>query len=64
MAQILLGALNVWLGEHAGLVVAHLTLGTLLWATVVYAALSWSPGARRGASPIRAARTEARPAPA
>ena len=28
----LLGALNVWLGEHAGLIVAHLMLGTLLWS--------------------------------
>ncbi|MGH2589581.1 MAG: COX15/CtaA family protein, partial [Actinomycetota bacterium] len=36
--QILLGALNVWLGEHGELVVAHLTLATLLWGTVVYAA--------------------------
>ena len=36
-ARSLLGAINVWLGEHAGLIVAHLTLGTLLWATVVYA---------------------------
>jgi heme A synthase len=40
IAQVLLGALNVWLGEHAALVVAHLTLGTLLWANVVYAGLA------------------------
>jgi heme A synthase len=40
VCQILLGASNVWLGEHPGLVVAHLALGTLLWATVVYAAVS------------------------
>ena len=33
--QVLLGALNVWLGdEYAALVVAHLTTATLLWATV------------------------------
>jgi heme A synthase len=38
LAQILLGALNVWLGKHPALIVAHLTMGTLLWATVVYAA--------------------------
>jgi heme A synthase len=38
--QILLGALNVWLGEHPVLIVAHLTLATLLWATVVHAATS------------------------
>ena len=36
-AQILLGAANVWLGKHAGLIVAHLSLGTIVWATVVYA---------------------------
>jgi heme A synthase len=39
-AQILLGAMNVWLGKHGALIVAHLTLATLLWATVVYAAVS------------------------
>jgi heme A synthase len=38
--QILLGAMNVWLGKHPALIVAHLTLATLLWATVVYAASS------------------------
>jgi heme A synthase len=38
--QILLGASNVWLGEHPGLIVAHLTLATILWASVVYAAAS------------------------
>ena len=38
--QILLGALNVWLGKHPWLIVAHLTLATMLWATVVYAAAS------------------------
>ncbi len=33
-AQVLLGATNVWLGEHSALVVAHLALGTLLWVLV------------------------------
>jgi heme A synthase len=42
-AQVLLGALNVWLGEHAGLVIAHLIVGTLVWASVVYAALELVP---------------------
>lgn len=42
-AQILLGALNVWLGKHAGLIVAHLTLGSILWATVAYASISLVP---------------------
>jgi len=36
-AQILLGAANVWLGKHAGLILAHLSLGTIIWATLVYA---------------------------
>jgi heme A synthase len=38
LGQILLGAANVWLGKHAGLILAHLTLGTLVWATAVYGA--------------------------
>jgi heme A synthase len=33
-AQVLLGAMNVWLGEHEALIVAHLTVGTLLWVTL------------------------------
>jgi heme A synthase len=31
-AQILVGALNVWLEEYEILILAHLALGTLLWA--------------------------------
>ncbi|HEX3262150.1 MAG TPA: COX15/CtaA family protein [Solirubrobacterales bacterium] len=38
--QILLGAINVWEGKHPGLIVAHLTLATILWGTVVHAAVS------------------------
>ncbi len=34
LAQVLLGAMNVWLGEHETLIVAHLTVGTILWLTV------------------------------
>jgi heme A synthase len=47
LAQLLLGALNVWLGEHAALVVAHLTIATLLWGTVVVIVcrLAWAPAA-------------------
>ncbi|MDP9189345.1 MAG: COX15/CtaA family protein [Actinomycetota bacterium] len=33
--QVLLGALNVWLGEHATLIVAHLVTATLLWSTLL-----------------------------
>jgi heme A synthase len=40
VCQILLGAVNVWEGKHAWLVVSHLTLGTILWGTVVYATSS------------------------
>jgi cytochrome c oxidase assembly protein subunit 15 len=48
-AQIALGALNVWLGEHAGLIVAHLSVGTLLWATLAYATASLVPVPARAA---------------
>jgi heme A synthase len=41
--QILLGAINVWEGKHPGLIVGHLTLATILWGTVVYAAASLMP---------------------
>ncbi len=43
VGQIALGAANVWLGEHAGLIAAHLMLGTFLWSTVVVAATSMLP---------------------
>jgi heme A synthase len=39
VAQILVGALNVWLDEYEALIVLHLALGTLLWSTVVGIAL-------------------------
>jgi heme A synthase len=43
--QVLLGALNVWLGEHAWLIVAHLATATLLWAAVISIAyrVAWLP---------------------
>ncbi|MBA2545757.1 MAG: heme A synthase [Solirubrobacterales bacterium] len=34
-SQVLLGALNVWLGEHATLIVAHLMTATVLWGTLL-----------------------------
>ena len=34
--QVLLGALNVWLGEHAWLVIVHLAVGALMWVTLFY----------------------------
>jgi cytochrome c oxidase assembly protein subunit 15/protoheme IX farnesyltransferase len=35
VAQVLLGAVNVWAGEHAWLIVAHLAVGTLLWIALI-----------------------------
>jgi len=43
VGQIALGAINVWAGKHAGLILAHLALGTTLWATVVYARATLMP---------------------
>jgi len=51
--QILLGALNVWLGKHGELIVAHLTVGTLLWGTVFYAAMELLPVPAAGRMPQR-----------
>jgi heme A synthase len=59
LAQILLGALNVWLGKHAELVVAHLTMGTLLWGTVVYAASEVVPARELRRAGLGAAESEA-----
>ena len=39
LIQVLLGAVNVWAGEHAWLIVAHLAGGALLWITLVLFAL-------------------------
>lgn len=63
-SQILLGALNVWLGEHGELVVAHLTLGTLLWGTVVYATMELVPVPGPRAVRVMRAGTEASATPA
>ncbi|MGA8217607.1 MAG: COX15/CtaA family protein [Solirubrobacterales bacterium] len=59
LCQLLLGALNVWLGEHGVLIVAHLATASLLWATVVSIAfkLAWLPSP--APSPERAPRGEA-----
>ena len=43
VAQIALGAINVWAGKHAGLIIGHLALGTALWSTVVYAGATLLP---------------------
>jgi heme A synthase len=59
LGQLLLGALNVWLGEHAVLVVAHLTTATLLWGCLLLIAfrLAWAPAPATQSS--RAPRAEA-----
>jgi heme A synthase len=53
VVQLLLGALNVWLGEHASLVVAHLAVATLLWSSVLLIAfrLAWAPAPSAARSP-------------
>ncbi|MFL5907895.1 MAG: COX15/CtaA family protein [Solirubrobacterales bacterium] len=59
LSQLLLGALNVWLGERGPLIVAHLTTGTLLWAAVLSIGyrLAWAPAP--AGSPSPAPRAEA-----
>jgi heme A synthase len=47
VAQILVGALNVWLDEYEALIVLHLTLGTLLWATSLGLTLQLAPTRER-----------------
>src|SRR6476646_7034340 len=61
IAQILLGALNVWLGEHGPLVVAHLATATLLWATVVSIGfrLAWLPSPARSRPAVTRAEASA-----
>jgi heme a synthase len=39
LIQVLLGAVNVWAGEHAWLIVAHLAGGALLWVSLVLFAM-------------------------
>jgi heme A synthase len=47
VTQILVGALNVWLDEYEWLIVLHLALGTLLWATTLGLTLQVSPARER-----------------
>jgi heme A synthase len=61
LSQLLLGALNVWLGEHGTLIVAHLTVATLLWAAVVAIAyrVAWLPSLSRVREPAPRAEASA-----
>jgi heme A synthase len=65
VTQVALGAMNVWLGEHAVLVIAHLITATLLWSTLLlfayrfaFAPAPAAAAARTGTGP-RAATAEA-----
>jgi heme A synthase len=53
VGQIALGAINVWAGKHAGLILGHLALGTTLWATVVYATATLFPASAPAGERIR-----------
>lgn len=54
--QVLLGASNVWFGMHAGLIIGHLALGTLLWSTVIHATATLMPLTARSAPKVSAGR--------
>jgi heme A synthase len=45
--QVLVGALNVWLDEYELLILLHLALGTLLWATALGMTLQLAPARER-----------------
>jgi heme A synthase len=47
--QMVVGALNVWLDEYELLILLHLALGTLLWATSLGMALRLAPARDRAA---------------
>jgi len=61
IAQVFLGAVNVWAGEHAWLIVAHLAVGTILWVSLVRFAFTLASvpeataAAARGRTPAKAA---------
>jgi heme A synthase len=56
-AQIALGIANVLAGEHAGLIAAHLMLGTALWCVVVLAATALMPAAAPAGRRVNATST-------
>jgi heme A synthase len=43
VAQLLVGALNVWLDEYEALIVLHLTVATLIWGVLVALRLELMP---------------------
>ena len=62
VAQILVGALNVWLDEYEALIVLHLALGTLLWSAVLGLALQLYPAPAPASDRAGARGTRAVPA--
>jgi heme A synthase len=46
-AQVLVGALNVWLDEYELLILLHLALGTLLWSVSLGMTLQLAPARER-----------------
>jgi heme A synthase len=53
LAQVLLGAVNVWVPEeYELLVLAHLAMGTLLWTAVVGLGLALRPAAAGAAAAV------------
>ena len=54
LAQILVGALNVWLDEYELMILLHLALGTLLWSVSLGMTLQLSPARERAARRSRA----------
>jgi heme A synthase len=62
VGQIALGAINVWAGKHAGLILGHLALGTTLWATVVYATATLFPASAPAGEVVRRPTTAGAPA--
>jgi heme A synthase len=57
VVQVLVGALNVWLEEYELMILLHLALGTLLWATTLGMTLQLAPARERSprhAEPVAA----------
>ena len=50
------------LGKHAGLILAHLTLGTIVWGTAVYAWTTLMPVPAPRSHPVHRAEATAAPA--
>jgi heme A synthase len=59
VAQILLGALNVWLGKQPELIVGHLMLGTTIFGVAAWTAVSLRPAAAPSGKRVRASEPEA-----